>query len=361
MSDAEIAAAEATGTDELLALDSLVVPERDKLTIEELAAKVGTEVDVIRAFWRALGFVEPPDGEPGFGRRDVAILKALGDLAQDGLIEPALGIQVTRVIGVSMAQIAAALIDAGAVRSDELREAASSHVEKDDGGEGGETSGVGEVSLAVRAADLVPFLGDVLDYALRRHLRAAARRRVAVVSATDEAAQVVGFADIVRFTELSGQLDDRELAGVVLRFDSIVNDAIVRHGGRIVKMIGDAAMFTVVDPIEAALLVLDLSEIVAADDLVTGIRIGMASGPVLSRDGDLYGPVVNTASRLVEIGRTGAVNVTEEVRDAIAGDDRFSLRSLGIRNLRHIGEVRIYRLRPGLGWSAAAADEHPPR
>jgi adenylate cyclase len=206
----------------------------------------------------------------------------------------------------------------------------------------------------------VPFLGDVLDYALRRHLRAAARRRVAVVSATGEAAQVVGFADIVRFTELSGQLDHRELAGLVLRFDSIVNDAIVRHGGRIVKMIGDAAMFTVVDPIEAALLVLDLSEIVAADDLVTGIRIGMASGPVLSRDGDLYGPVVNTASRLVEIGRTGAVNVTEEIREAIAGDDRFSLRSLGVRSLRHIGEVRVYRLRPGPGWSPGAAVEHPP-
>lgn len=356
MSDIEIDDAETSGTDELLALDSLVVPERDKLTIEELAAKVETEVDVIRAFWRALGFVEPPAGEPGFGRRDVAIMKSLADLTQEGLIEPALGLQVTRVIGVSMAQIAAAVIDAGEARGDEIREASSD----DDGTAARAAPEPPDESLAVRAADLVPFLGDVLDYALRRHLRAAARRRMAVVSATDEAAQVVGFADIVRFTELSAQLDDRELAGVVLRFDALVSDVIVRHGGRIVKMIGDAAMFTVVDPVEAASLALEISDTVAEDDLVTGIRIGMASGPVLSRDGDLYGPIVNTASRLVEIGRTGAVNVTAEIRNAIAGDDRFSLRSLGSRNLRHIGDVRVYRLRPGPAWSPAIAVDDPP-
>lgn len=348
MSVEEIDSAEANGTDELLALDSLVVPERDKLTIEELSDKVEIEVAVIRAFWRALGFVEPPDGDPGFGRRDVTIMKALAELTREGLIEPALGLQVTRVIGVSMAQVAAAVIDAGSVRSDELREAAD-----DVGGdadESGESDGVDE-SIAVRAAELVPFLGDVLDYALRRHLRAAARRRVAVVSATDDAAQVVGFADIVRFAELSAQVDDRGLAQVLLRFDALVNEAVVQRGGRIVKMIGDAAMFTLVDPVDGALLALDLSKLVAADDLLTGIRLGMASGPVLSRDGDLYGPIVNTASRLVEIGRTGAVNVTEEIRDALAGDERFALRSLGVRNLRHIGATRVYRLRPGPAWS----------
>lgn len=353
MSDDEIGEAEAARTDELLALDSLVVPERDKLTIEELADKVGTEVAVVRAFWRALGFVEPPADEPGFGRRDVAIMKALVELTDEGLIEPALGLQVTRVIGVSMAQIAAAVIDAGAARSDERREPDEGAADVDEA----DRYPIDD-SLAVRSAELVPFIADVLDYALRRHLRAAARRRVAVVSTTDEAAQVVGFADIVRFTELSAQLDDRELADVVLRFDALVNDAVVRHGGRIVKMIGDAAMFTLVDPVAASLLALDLSDLLADDDLVTGVRVGMAIGPLLSRDGDLYGPVVNTASRLVEIGRTGAVNVTADIRHALAGDDRFALRSLGVRNLRHIGEVRVYRLRPGPARSAvvAAAD-----
>lgn len=342
MSDAEIEQAEAAGTDELLALDSLVLPEREKLTIEELAAKVGTEVEIVRAFWRALGFAEPPDDERSFGRRDVAIVKSLAELTREGLVEPELGLQVTRVIGVSMAQVATAVVDAGEARADDPRPS-------DDDVE----------SLAVRAADLLPFLGDVLDYALRRHIRAAARRRVAVVSSTDEAAQVVGFADIVRFTELTAQLDDHDLARLVARFDKLVNNSVISRRGRVVKMIGDAAMFTVVDPVDAALLALDLSDAVATDELITGLRVGMASGPVLARDGDLYGPVVNTASRLVEIGRTGAVNVTKAIRDAIAGDDRFALRSLGSRDLRHIGEVRVYRLRPGPTWTSAGVIEDP--
>jgi adenylate cyclase len=137
------------------------------------------------------------------------------------------------------------------------------------------------------------------------------------------------------------------------RFDQLVHEAVVRHGGRIVKMIGDAAMFTLVAPEQAALVALELADIVAGDDLLPGVRVGMAAGPVLARDGDLYGPVVNTASRLVTIGRAGAVNVTQEMRDAVAGDVRFDLRSLGTRNLRHIGEVRVYRLRRGPAWVPA--------
>ena len=75
------------------------------------------------------------------------------------------------------------------------------------------------------------------------------------------------------------------------------------------------------------------------------------------RDGDLYGPVVNTASRLVAIGRAGAVNVNQSLRDQLASDRRFALRSLGQRNLRHIGEVRVYRLRAGsMGRHPASRD-----
>ena len=117
-------------------------------------------------------------------------------------------------------------------------------------------------------------------------------------------------------------------------------------------MIGDAAMFTVVDPAGAAMVALELADEVAAEPRLSGLRIGMASGAALARDGDLYGPVVNLASRLVTIGRAGAINVSQEVRDALAGDRRFALRSLGKRTLRHIGEVRVYRLRPGPDWGS---------
>jgi adenylate cyclase len=363
LSEEEIVEAEAAGTDELLAIDAIVLPERGKLTIDDLAQKAGTEVEVVHAFWRALGFVEPAEGELAFTRRDVGIVKSLVELTEDGVVDPELGLQVARVLGVSMAQVAAAVVDAAEARSDGFRDSVGGSDHSDDGlddvGDGGRADA--HVSPAerdagsfpVRAGELMPFLADVVDYALRRHLRAAARRRVAVTSSSDDAGQVVAFADLVRFTELSRQLDHHRLARLIGRFDQLVHETVVRHGGRIVKMIGDAAMFTLVAPEQAALVALELADTVAGDDLLPGVRVGMAAGPVLARDGDLYGPVVNTASRLVTIGRAGAVNVTQEVRDAVAGDVRFDLRSLGSRNLRHIGEVRVYRLRRGPAWVPA--------
>ncbi len=343
MSASEIDEAELAGTDELLAIDAVVLPERGKLAVDELAAKVGAEVDVVRALWRALGFVDVADGERSFSKRDVAILKSFVPLSREGIIDENVALQVARVLGLSMAQVATAVVDASEARAEEQRDI----VDDDDAAAKAEREAG---SLAVRAGELLPFISDVIDYSFRRHLRAAARRRVVLASSVDGATQIIGFADLVRFTELSMQLEHDELADVVGRFDEVVNAVVVRHGGRIVKMIGDAVMFSVVDPTAAALLALELSAQVARDDRFTGLRIGMASGQALARDGDLYGPVVNVASRLVEIGRAGAVNVSQGVRDAIAGDRRFATRSLGQRTLRHIGDVRVYRLGPGPDW-----------
>jgi adenylate cyclase len=344
MTDEAIDAAEAAGTDELLAIDVAVLPEQSKLTIDELAAKVGVEVAVIQAFWRSLGFADVGTDDRSFSKRDVAILKSLVALTDDGLVDPGVALQVARVVGLSMAQVATAVVDATADRSSERREVAAD----------GDALAAGRdesTSLAVRAGEVLPFMSDVIDYSFRRHLRAATRRRVVLSTSGGRETQVVGFADLVRFSELSQVLDDRELAELVGRFDQTVHRIVVGNGGRVVKMIGDAAMFAVVDPVQAALVALELSTAVERDDLLSGLRVGMACGPVLARDGDLYGPVVNVASRLVTIGRSGAVNVDQALRDALARDDRFALRSLGQRNLKHIGEARVYRLRPGVAWA----------
>jgi adenylate cyclase len=333
-----IDAAEATGTAELLAIDAVVLPDKAKWTIEEVAEKVGMEVDQVRAFWRALGFVDTAGGDRAFSKRDVALLESLVDLIDDRLLDPSIAIQVARVIGMSVANVATAVVDASAARTEERRELVTEDVDElpDETG-----------SLAVRSGELLPFMSEVIDYSFRRHLRTAARRRVAVVTSADGETQVIGFADLVRFSELSQRVDEDDLAELVGRFDAAVHDVVVRHGGRVVKMIGDAAMFAAVEPARAGLIALELDAMVAREPLLRGLRIGMASGPVLARDGDLYGPVVNIASRLADIGRAGAVNVNQGLRDALADDRRFRFRSLGRRDLRHIGETRVYRLRAG--------------
>ena len=109
----------------------------------------------------------------------------------------------------------------------------------------------------------------------------------------------VGFADMVGFTMLSQHLSDRELAAVVSRFEELAHDIVTSMGGRVVKMIGDEAMFVVSSAADAARIGLALAEAYADDDLLSDVRVALAIGPVLVQDGDFYGPVVNLASRLV--------------------------------------------------------------
>ena len=334
----EIDAAEADGTDELLAIDQVVLPEALEYGIDELAETSGLDVEEIRAYWRALGFADPAPGERVFSEIDVEILQSVSEI-REGLTDPVLSLQMTRVLGSSMARFAAAVVEAGEARSTGRHEAIVD----------GDAEAVAEYeasSLAVQSGNLLPFLTEVMEYAFRRHLRAAARRRITLATVPVGDGLTVGFADMVRFTKLSQQLDDHGLAQLVTQFDELTNEIVATNGGRIVKMIGDEAMFTVEAPDQAAHIALELAAVFRKRDDLPGVRVGLASGPVLARDGDVYGPVVNLASRLVEACRTDSVVVSQSTRDHLVDNPAFKLRSLGMKHLRHVGTVRLYRLRP---------------
>ena len=156
----------------------------------------------------------------------------------------------------------------------------------------------------------------------------------------------VGFADMVGFTMLSQHLGDEELAAVVARFEELAHDTVVALGGRVVKMIGDEAMFVVRRPTGAAEIGLSLAEAYADDELLSDVRVALAIGPVLVQDGDFYGPVVNLASRLVGVANPGTVLVSDELRSALTdeGAAGFDTRALRPRTLKDIGRVQVWKL-----------------
>ena len=67
------------------------------------------------------------------------------------------------------------------------------------------------------------------------------------------------------------------------------------------------------------------------------MRVGLAYGPVLERESDLYGPTVNLASRIMGIAFPGTVVVNEALRKELADDQRYRLRSMRPRYLKDIG------------------------
>lgn len=338
MDDEQIAKAREDHHLELLAIEHLVIPEPAEYDLEGIAAVSGLTTDQITRLWRSLGFVEPQPGDHLFTDVDVDMLRTIGQLLAMGWIDDELTVQMARVIGSSLSRVASALIDS--IDPEEPRRPAG-RPQSDDG-------------FAAIAPLLLPMLLQVMDYVWRRHVQAEARARMAREHADgDPDHRVVGFADLVGFTALSQQVDAHELAGVVDRFETIAYDTVNRLGGRVVKMIGDEVMFSVPDEASAVEIALSLSETYRDDDELSDVRVGLASGPVLQREADLYGPVVNRASRIVNIAFPGSVVVSGEIIESVADAEGITSKSIGSRNLKDIGKVPLFLVR------RASSEEQP--
>jgi adenylate cyclase len=182
---------------------------------------------------------------------------------------------------------------------------------------------------------------SVLDATWRRHLQGAIRRRLSIAETGQGQLGVVGFADLVGFTALSQQVGDDELAAIVDEFEHLAFDVVTDHGGRVVKMIGDEVMFTVDSPVAAAEIGLALAEGTRGAEELSDVR----DGPLLEREGDLYGPVVNLASRITSIAYPGSIVVGPSLRDELVDRDEYRLRSMRPRSLKDIGRVPLWVLR----------------
>ena len=127
-------------------------------------------------------------------------------------------------------------------------------------------------------------------YAWRRHLAAAAARMEALGAADAEllsTTMTVGFADMSRFSALSNELDDVSLGALVENFENRCTDVVTGHGGRVIKALGDATLFVNADARSATDTALDLIDSVGSQEEMPAIRVGLATGSVLSRLGDI--------------------------------------------------------------------------
>jgi len=200
----------------------------------------------------------------------------------------------------------------------------------------------------VKLADIADDLEPILIYAWRRHLSAAISRMVTDAEPTENQPGVtrsVGFADLVAFTGLVSRLSERELARMVQRFEALTSDVVTAHGGRVIKTVGDEVMFVAVGMAPAAAIALDLVEAMAEDDLLPDVRVGVASGRVISRLGDVFGTTVNRASRLTAVAQPRTVLVDEVIAASLATTSGFEMSPMRRRILRGIGPVTPWVLR----------------
>lgn len=330
----ELAQAEREGTLPLLAVERLMVPEAASHDLAAVSELTGLDVEQVRELWRTLGYPVPRPGEVAFNDEDVEILTEVGQLMATDLASADLVRRMSRVIGWSMARIASSQVDVISARVEGVpRRGLMVHDELTDD------------QIVVSASALLPIVPSVLTAAWRRHLQAAIRRRLSIAGAGQGQLGVVGFADMVGFTALSQQVGDEELAEVIEQFEQLAFDVVTAHGGRVVKMIGDEVMFTVDAPAAAAEIGLTLAEGSRGAPDLSDLRVGMAHGSLLEREGDLYGPVVNLASRMTAIAYPSSIVVDESMYDHLATDQAYRLRAMRARHLKDIGRLRLWVLR----------------
>jgi len=128
----------------------------------------------------------------------------------------------------------------------------------------------------------------------------------------------------VMFTDIKGSTSFYELRGdiegraMVHQHNQIVIPEITSHNGTLVKTIGDATLSLFEDPSDALRSAIAIQKALyrynldktEADQI--HVKIGLNYGTGIVQTDDIYGDVVNVASRLVSIARAGEIVIPQD-------------------------------------------------
>jgi adenylate cyclase len=256
-----------------------------------------------------------------YGDDDVELLRIFDAGAQ--LLGADATMQLVRVIGSALARIADAEV------ATFLTNVGGPLIEAD-------PSGLELAKANATAATLLLEAGHAIDVLLRRHVEAA--QRPLLPGSQDTVPLAVGFADLVGSTALGEELSIAELGRVIADFEERAVNTIVDAGGRAVKFNGDDVMFVASEPAVCCDIGLQLASQFSNDVRLPPVRVGLAFGDVLTRDGDYFGPVVNLAARVIQLATSSEVVTSAGIASVLAGSDGFRFRSRGAQHLRGIRE-----------------------
>ncbi|HYY60886.1 MAG TPA: adenylate/guanylate cyclase domain-containing protein [Burkholderiales bacterium] len=119
------------------------------------------------------------------------------------------------------------------------------------------------------------------------------------------------FADVSGSTKLYETAGDAVAHAAVEKCVSIMREKTLNAKGRVIKTIGDEVMSAFATADQAADAAIEMqsaiSELPPVGNTQIGIRVGFNHGPVVERDGDVFGDAVNLAARLAGVATKGQI------------------------------------------------------
>jgi adenylate cyclase len=151
------------------------------------------------------------------------------------------------------------------------------------------------------------------------------------------------FVDLTGYTRLTRERGDETAVAAAASLQRHADATATRHGGRLVKLLGDGAMLRLTDATVGVEAALDLLEKMSGEGALSP-HAGVHTGPVIERDLDVFGQTVNLASRIADAAGPGEVLASEAVVEA-AGNGTFGFERIQDAELKGLpGPIALFRV-----------------
>ncbi|MES0039003.1 adenylate/guanylate cyclase domain-containing protein [Mesorhizobium sp. M0046] len=158
-------------------------------------------------------------------------------------------------------------------------------------------------------------------------------------------------ADMAGYSRLMEADESGTLARLRTHRIELVDPAIAKNKGRIIKTTGDGMLVefqSVTDAVKCAVEIQQRMKRRNSDvpqERRIEFRIGINLGDIIFDDDDIFGDGVNIASRIEQLADVGGICVTAAVATQIADRLEIAMEDLGEKTLKNISRpVRLYRV-----------------
>jgi adenylate cyclase len=154
------------------------------------------------------------------------------------------------------------------------------------------------------------------------------------------------FADIVGYTAMM-QENEEEAVKNVNRFREVLELIAEELNGKIIQYYGDGSLLLFNSATEAAEFAKLLQEDLQTESRIP-VRIGIHMGDVLVHSGNIFGDVVNIASRIQSLAPVGGIYISEMVYRNIANKKDLESSFVGEEKLKNVKvPIRVYEILTG--------------
>jgi adenylate cyclase len=160
-------------------------------------------------------------------------------------------------------------------------------------------------------------------------------------------------ADMVGYSRLMEVDESGTLARLKTHRVELIDPAIAKNNGRIIKTSGDGMLAEFHSVVDAVLCATEVQRRMANRNADVSparwiqFRIGINLGDVIVEEGDIFGDGVNVAARLEMLAEPGGICVSAAVRDQVGHRfDDVVFEDLGERNVKNISRpIHAFRVR----------------